>query len=551
MNARAGLAVALAVLLPTFAAAEDPETDTAPAFEMSESLQALIDATGDDGTAIVGEKLRTRFDGLPDHAKSLFAEAVDGEFIASPQQLRDLLALDLDSSKIELVLTNHCLLCHTNPEYQDPPTLFSLDPVAAGSPSYMNLGAFVSDSHFRHNLACAGCHGGDPSGEMDHDHPDEWPADHDARVADPKWIPGFCSRCHSDAKLMGRFNPSLPTDQFAKYEGSHHGQALLSGRNKNAAQCVSCHGVHGIQPASNPASMVNAKRVPETCGKCHADAELMKGVVLASGKPMPTDQLREYRHSVHGRALLENGDTGAPACNDCHGNHAAAPAEVASVAQICRTCHARNGELFDGSAHKAAFEEHGWPECEQCHGNHGIERTNDGMLATTKGALCGDCHDEHASDNPECKQTAEHFQTTIQSMATAARQFAGTSQDLAELGLDVEPLDDERRSLDDTLSLSRSTIHSFDRSDFDEVAAAGAASVARMNELVEAAEEEYGDRRRGLLGAIGALLVLVLALALKIRSIEADAGDAASPSGGEPAVRKEDRDDITKEGASP
>ncbi len=522
MNARVAAAIVLVALHPAASGAAEEAAGGSPKFVMTEALQELLDAKGDDGAAVLDGKTRERFDGLPDRARVLVTEAVDGEFIASPTQLRDLLSLDLDSSKLEMLLTNNCLLCHTNPEYQDPPTLFSLDPEGAGSPAYMDLNLFVSDTHFRHNLACAGCHGGDPSGEMDHGHPDEWPADHDERVADPKWIPAFCARCHSDAKLMGRFKPSLPTDQLAKYEGSHHGQALLSGRNKHAAQCVSCHGVHGIQPASNPASMVNAKRVPETCGACHADPEIMKGVELADGKPMPTDQLREYRRSVHGRALLENGDTGAPACNDCHGNHAAAPAEVSSVAQICRTCHARNGELFDGSRHKAAFEEHGWPECEQCHGNHGIEETDDEMLATTKGALCADCHDEHARDKPECKRTAAHFHETILSMAAATVKFGEVSMELAERGIDVEPIDDERRSLDDTLSLSRSTIHSFERSDFDEVAAAGTASIDKIESLVDDAEEEYSERRRGLLGAIAALLVVVLALALKIRGIERD-----------------------------
>ncbi|MFN2375078.1 MAG: hypothetical protein ABR538_00985, partial [Candidatus Binatia bacterium] len=227
-----------------------------------------------------------------------------------------------------------------------------------------------------------------------------------------------------------------------------------------------------------------------------------------------------YKRSVHGRALLEKGDTGAPACNDCHGNHAAAPAEVSSVAQICRTCHTRNGTLFDGSRHKAAFEEHGWPECEQCHGNHAIDKTSDEMLDTSAGGLCRDCHDEHAEDKPECKETADHFRRSIQALASATTAYATASHQLAELGLDVEPIDDERRNLDDVLSLSRSTIHAFDRSDFDEVAAQGAASVEKLRSLEEAAEAEYAERRRGLGLAVGSLLLLVIALWLKIRSLE-------------------------------
>ncbi|MFN2376955.1 MAG: cytochrome c3 family protein, partial [Candidatus Binatia bacterium] len=284
--ALAALPLLVHALRPPAVLAEGAETGEVAVPAVSEALKGLFEAEDDAGTPVVGEAERLYFDALPAHARQLFADAVDGEFISSPAQARDLLSLGLDTAKLESILTNNCLLCHSNPDFQEAPTLFSLDPQAAGSPEYMDLKLLLSDAHLRHNLSCAGCHGGDPSGDMDHDHPDQWPADHDERVADPKWIPAFCSRCHSDATLMGRFNPALPTDQLAKYETSHHGRALLKEGNVHAAQCVSCHGVHGIQSASNPASSVSAKRVPETCGKCHSDAKLMAGVTLDDGSPM-------------------------------------------------------------------------------------------------------------------------------------------------------------------------------------------------------------------------------------------------------------------------
>ncbi|HEY2772713.1 MAG TPA: cytochrome c3 family protein [Candidatus Binatia bacterium] len=519
MNARALAAVLLLVALPRLGVADD---NAAPPeeFKMTTALQEMLDSHDDKDAVVLDQAQRKVFDALPAHARQLFADAVDNEYIGSATQIREILSLDLDTTKLELVLTNNCLLCHSNDKYQDPPTLFSLDPVAAGSPPYMNLRNFVSDAHFRHNLACAGCHGGDPTGNMAHDHPDQWPTDRDERIANPKWIPEFCGRCHSDPKYMGTFNPSLPTDQLAKYKTSHHGKALLEGGNPRAAQCVSCHGVHGIQPAKSPASSVFSKNVPETCGKCHSDPKVMEGVKLPDGSPIPTDQLAKYKTSVHGRALLEKGDTGAPACNDCHGNHAAAPAEVSSVAQICRTCHARNGTLFEGSPHKAAFEKHGWPECQRCHGSHAIDKPTDAMLTTTKGSLCADCHDQNAKDKPECKQTAAHFHDTIVGMVDASTRFGVLSAELAEKGLDVDPLDDERRSLDDALKQSRSEIHSFDRSDFDEVAGKGLETVTKMQTLVKGVDDEYRDRRSGLLVAIASLVVVVLALWMKIRSIE-------------------------------
>ncbi len=96
--------------------------------------------------------------------------------------------------------------------------------------------------------------------------------------------------------------------------------------------------------------MVFPWNIPQTCGRCHADPEYMKPYKI------PTNQLAEYKQSVHARALFEKKDLSAPVCNDCHGNHGANPPEVAAVAFVCRQCHPANGELFSKSPHKKAFD---------------------------------------------------------------------------------------------------------------------------------------------------------------------------------------------------
>jgi hypothetical protein len=159
---------------------------------------------------------------------------------------------------------------------------------------------------------------------------------------------------------MHEFNPALPTDQLAKFKESPHGHRLLDLHDDRAPSCVSCHGVHGIRPAKDPQSKVYAQRVPETCGACHANPTIMAGITRADGSPLPTTQLAEYRNSVHGRALLGRGDLGAPACNTCHGNHAASPPGVAQVSRSCSLCHSANASLFDGSKNKQAFDRHNW-----------------------------------------------------------------------------------------------------------------------------------------------------------------------------------------------
>ena len=319
---------------------------------------------------------------------------------------------------------------------------------------------------------------------------------------------------------MNKFNPGLPTDQLAKFKESPHGKSLLETKDPRAPQCVSCHGVHGIRGAKNPLSKVYPKRVHETCGACHANAETMAGFKLPDGSPLPTNQLAEYRTSVHGRALLERGDLGAPACNNCHGNHAAMPVGLASVSQSCGHCHAGNASLFDGSKHKQAFERNKWPQCAKCHGNHGIAKTHDAMLATGPASLCTECHQQYSKDNPECNTTAAYFYQTITNLDLTVRSYQATAEELAMKGLDVDPIHNELNDLADHLKKARSYIHSFDRNSFQQIAAPGEKAVQAIVNLSAEARAEYRTRQLGLLATIAVMGVMMLALYLKLRRLE-------------------------------
>jgi len=206
-----------------------------PSAKASAAVEALLAPPKDGGDDVVGDAGRAYFAGLPEHARARIADAVEQEIITSPVQLAAIHTLELPTQRLELLLSDNCALCHMNPGFHGPDTLFSIDPAAAGSPSHMSIVDYVADVHFRHNLSCAGCHGGDPTGYMAHDFPPEWPTDADARHDDRKWIPAFCARCHSDAAYMRRFDPSLPTDQLAKYRTSDHGKLLLEEDDSRAA----------------------------------------------------------------------------------------------------------------------------------------------------------------------------------------------------------------------------------------------------------------------------------------------------------------------------
>ena len=502
-----------AFLISTVAMAVE-QAGTTPVPKLAE----MFAAKDEHGKPIISTEERAYFDGLNDNLKELLNQAVQKEWITRPEHLSVLLSLGLRPQKMEWLLQNNCVLCHSDSGNQSADTLFTVAPATTTPASHMNLKEVVEDIHFRRGVSCAGCHGGDPTADLGHDHVKEWPEKD--RQKNRAWVVQFCARCHSDPAIMHQFNPSLPTDQLAKFETSPHGRTLLEKHDDRAPSCVSCHGVHGIRPAKDPQSKVYAQRVPETCGACHADPKIMAGFTRADGSPLPTTQLAEYRTSVHGRALLERGSLGAPVCNTCHGNHAASPPAVAHVSQSCNLCHSANASLFDGSKHKHAFEQHKWPECGQCHGNHTIAKTHDSMLATGQGQLCGDCHRQYAKENPECIRTADYFHDTITKMDQSRTRFIAVSEKLAAEGLDVEPINNELTELGDALKKSRTYVHSFSGNTFQQVAAPGEQAVQRTDALVNKAHEEYKYRQIGLAVSIGLIGILMLAIYLKLRQLE-------------------------------
>jgi predicted CXXCH cytochrome family protein len=89
--------------------------------------------------------------------------------------------------------------------------------------------------------------------------------------------PEICGRCHTDEKLMSRYN--LSTKVVDTYLADFHGMAatLQRGQKKGpgirlAAVCTDCHGVHDIHKASDPESTVMETNLQKTCAKCHEGA---------------------------------------------------------------------------------------------------------------------------------------------------------------------------------------------------------------------------------------------------------------------------------------
>lgn len=407
-----------------------------------------------------------------------------------------LLLLILDAATMNPVAVaaqDNCLTCHQ--EFENEET----------GPSH----TIARDVHIQKGLGCIDCHGGDAALD-DMDEVRELPGWLGA--PGPLDAPGFCARCHSDATYMHEHDPSLPTDQLAKYKTSIHGQRLYKQRDVKVANCVSCHGVHQIGDARMPHSSTHPLNLAHTCAKCHADAEYMAGYGI------PTDQFEDYRRSVHGQALLGRKDLGAPACNDCHGNHGAAPPGVTSLSFVCGNCHAIQAELFNRSPHRAAFEENDFPMCETCHSHHLIEQPNDQMVGAREPALCVNCHSD--DDGTQGLAVAAGMSLAIEKLAGASSEARTVLDDAVAKGMMTTDEEFRLKEVQQTLIATRTQVHAFALDTILTLADVGYDKAMEVRANSAALIDEYYFRRKGLGLATLFITVLVVGLWVYIRRLE-------------------------------
>jgi hypothetical protein len=94
------------------------------------------------------------------------------------------------------------------------------------------------------------------------------------------------------------------------------------------------------------------------------------------------------------------------------------------------------------------------------------------------------------------------------------------SEKLAARGLDIEPINNQLTELTDALKKSRTYIHSFTRTSFEQIAAPGEEAVKKTDALVNQAQQEYKYRQLGLAASIAIIGLLMLTVYLKLRQLE-------------------------------
>lgn len=285
------------------------------------------------------------------------------------------------------VSNDYCLSCHAKPD--------QIKTLPSGEQLYLTIDpdAYNQSVHGSGGYACVQCH----TTIRTYPHPPL-----DAQTTRDVTLNFYttCKTCH--------------IDKYRLTLDSVHQQALDKG-NKNAAVCTDCHNPHYQTRLTDPTThaLLPAARVqiPQTCARCHS---------------MIFDQ---YKHSVHGSALIGEGNPDVPTCIDCHGVHNIADPTTNAFRlaspELCAKCHTDPQRMakynistqvlntyvadFHGTT-VTLFEKTSpdqvtnKPVCFDCHGVHNISRPDDpttglevkqNLLAT-----CRKCHPNAAANFP-------------------------------------------------------------------------------------------------------------------------------------------------------
>jgi len=251
----------------------------------------------------------------------------------------------------------------------------------------------------------------------------------------------------------------------------------------------------------------------------------MSGYTLADGSPLPTHQFNDYRKSIHYNALTKGNDLSAPTCNDCHGNHGAAPPNVGAVANVCGTCHAVFAQKFASSVHQPIFDK----GCVECHSNHAVVKPSDQMLSAAAPGVCQPCHkgddktDKGAAAAGGMRAGMERLKNDIERSDSL---LAG----LHNAGIEVSDQQLALREAASKLTLARTEMHGFDPARVTPILADGVKIVTAVDRAGQTGRAELSFRRRGLFLSLGAILIFVVALGLKVRQIDRRDHERRSPS---------------------
>ncbi len=195
----------------------------------------------------------------------------------------------------------------------------------------------------------------------------------------------ICTNCHEDE---------------AQKTGDSTHQIVFNQGNRLAPLCVDCHNSHFVEKPNQPRSKIST-----ICAPCH------KSVFTT------------YEGSVHGAALIGEGNMDVPSCVDCHGVHnISGPYDLtfrnASI-MMCTTCHADENLMSSYGISTLVADTY----LNDFHGRSANLFILGNNNRPTDKAVCYDCHGIHnilAPDNPSSQVYPENLLGTCQKCHTQA-----------------------------------------------------------------------------------------------------------------------------------
>jgi hypothetical protein len=280
----------------------------------------------------------------------------------------------------------------------------------------------------------------------------------------PLNVPKLCASCHADAKLMEPYD--IPTDQFAIYQNSVHGKALLLNQDMRAPTCASCHGSHDAKPPQS-------SEVVDVCGKCHTATQAL------------------YEESRHSKL-----DVG-PKCWTCHGTHDVVQPDES------RFFHPKPPEI----------------DCTTCH--NPADRTlilNADRFSKDQDRRCDTCHHQGSILYSQAQGIYGSLDRANLAYQTAEKRIGAA----AGAGMIVSDADVTLSQAKTSLIRARATVHTTKLTSVAALADEASAKAAEAQAFADTKLQESVFRRQAMVVVLGLILVNVLALYVLRRRIDHD-----------------------------
>lgn len=186
----------------------------------------------------------------------------------------------------------------------------------------------------------------------------------------------YCLSCHDTPGLR----TTMPSGEEL-YIGVDSVTYYTSTHGRLGYACVQCHtDKHDYPHPEKTAETLREYSLQryESCRKCH------------------NANYEATLDSTHQKALNE-GNTEAAICTDCHGIHniGGTPHKRTSIPKMCERCHSEIYNLYEKSAHGAALNEGDpfVPTCIDCHGVHNVSGpSKEDSFHLFSPQICAECH---------------------------------------------------------------------------------------------------------------------------------------------------------------